>query len=300
MIPQFPVFKNLELKDRDQIRGVTKQFAPYSDYNFLNLWSWNISENVKISNLNDNLVIRFTDYVSQSPFFSFLGLKKNIETARKIAQFSESEGLSPRIKLVAEDIARELRKSKEFGVEEDQNSFDYILSTEILKNYPGSKLANKRNYVKRFKKLKINIDVVELNLSDEKTKQEINALFDSWASLHNDFNTSYEKVALNRFLDYAPLFNTLTVGVFIDGNLEAFWSHEFLNQSCTISHFEKAHASKFAGLYPFLMQETARILSTKEMFFINFEQDLGIKNLREGKEGYLPYGFLKKFTINLK
>lgn len=74
MIPEFPQFKVLELSDKGDIEVFTKKFPPYSDFNFVSMWSWDIKGDMRISQLNDNLVVRFTDYLTGNPFFSFFGL----------------------------------------------------------------------------------------------------------------------------------------------------------------------------------------------------------------------------------
>ncbi|MEJ0042787.1 MAG: hypothetical protein WDM81_11525 [Rhizomicrobium sp.] len=52
---------------------ITRRFPPYSDFNFLNLYSWDAGERVRLSSLNGNLVIRFADYLTDEPFYMFLG-----------------------------------------------------------------------------------------------------------------------------------------------------------------------------------------------------------------------------------
>jgi hypothetical protein len=64
MIPQFPKFKKIDLADLKEIEQFTKQFSPYSDYNFISLWAWNINDAVCISKLNGNLVVRFINYLT--------------------------------------------------------------------------------------------------------------------------------------------------------------------------------------------------------------------------------------------
>lgn len=60
MIPEFPEFKKLELSDEEKIEKITKKFPPYSDFNFVSMWSWNIYNTVTISQLKKNLVVLLT------------------------------------------------------------------------------------------------------------------------------------------------------------------------------------------------------------------------------------------------
>ena len=81
MIPEFPEFKKLELSDKEDVEAFTKKFPPYSDFNFVSMWSWDIKGEMRLSILNGNLVVRFTDYITGDPFYSFLGNNKTNETA---------------------------------------------------------------------------------------------------------------------------------------------------------------------------------------------------------------------------
>lgn len=92
MIPEFPEFKKLELSDKKDIEQFTSKFPPYSDFNFVSMWSWDIKGEMRVSQLNDNLVVRFTDYLTGEPFYSFLGNNKVNDTAEKLL---EIKNLSP-------------------------------------------------------------------------------------------------------------------------------------------------------------------------------------------------------------
>ena len=74
MIPKFPQFKKIELSDRVDVEAHTSLFEPYSDFEFTCLWTWDMKGERMISELNNNLVVRFTDYNTHNPFLSFLGV----------------------------------------------------------------------------------------------------------------------------------------------------------------------------------------------------------------------------------
>src|SRR3989344_9175835 len=98
MIPKFPQFKNLELSDKKDVEKFTSQFPPYSDFNFVSMWSWDVKGEMRLSTLNDNLVVRFTDYLTGKPFYSFLGNNKVNETAQTLINLSKKEGLKPELR----------------------------------------------------------------------------------------------------------------------------------------------------------------------------------------------------------
>ena len=112
MIPEFPQFKKLELSDKKDIEKFTSKFPPYSDFNFVSMWSWDIKGEMRLSVLNNNLVVRFTDYLTGNPFYSFLGDNKVNETAEQLLELSKNEGLKAELKLIPEDSVRSVDKSE--------------------------------------------------------------------------------------------------------------------------------------------------------------------------------------------
>src|SRR3989344_1777498 len=120
MILQFPEFRVVEVNDREAIESHTKQFFPYSDFNFTSLWAWDTSGERMISELNSNLVVRFTDYSTHEPFFSFLGIRETEHTARTLIDYAKAEGITPELRLMPEISVRDMRTSV-LKVEEDRD-----------------------------------------------------------------------------------------------------------------------------------------------------------------------------------
>src|SRR3989339_2014388 len=149
MIPIFPNFKKLELSDKKDVEKFTSKFPPYSDFNFTSLWAWDTNGERMISVLNGNLVVRFTDYNTCEPFFSFLGINKTEHTARELIRFAEKSGISPILRFISEESVKDLQKS-DFLVEEDRDNFDYIFSTSRLSAFSGIKYKTKRHGVNKF------------------------------------------------------------------------------------------------------------------------------------------------------
>src|SRR5438045_3776660 len=125
MIPEFPQFKKLELSDKKNVEKFTSKFPPYSDFNFVSMWSWDIKEEMRISQMHGNLIVRFTDYTTGEPFYSFLGNTKVNETAEALLELSKKEGLPIQLKLIPEDSIKDL-DLKKFKIAEDRDNFDYI------------------------------------------------------------------------------------------------------------------------------------------------------------------------------
>ena len=293
---QFPKFKNLELTDKEFIEFHTREFLPYSDYNFTSLWSWNIKGEIQFCELNGNLIIRFTDYLTREPFYSFLGKYSFEETVNQLLDFIRSQGMKPILRLLPEESIK--HKQGRFLIQEDPDNFDYILSIPELITYKGRSLRGKRNFVNRFRKF-YRSTTSEFDISDKKIQKSIQELFTIWAGQKGlePREVENEFVALWRLLQTATNRSLVAVGIFVDNQLGGFSINEVVGASYSILHFEKADAVSFTGIYPYIMQETARELAARGCRFLNYEQDIGLPGLRKAKESYHPCQLLKKYTL---
>ena len=311
MIPEFPQFKKLELSDKKDVEKFTFKYPPYSDFNFVSMWSWDIKGEMRISQLHSNLVVRFTDYLSGKPFYSFLGNNKVNETVEQLLKLAKRSGFPLQLKLIPEDFIKEVNLSK-FKVEEDRNHFDYIFSIDNLVNYPGSNFQKHRNKVRRFER-KHQFEILNLSLVSKINQKLLLDLVQSWidqrkAKVNTKNTEDYlqmedlenEFIAFNKLLSAPDTFLEPLVcsALFVNGNLSGFIVNEKISENYCLAHFGKADI-KYDGIYHFLMQKNAKVCSGLGAIYLNHEQDLGFKNLRFSKEGYCPAHFLKKYTIAL-
>ena len=290
MLPKFPSFKRLELSDKADIEKITNQFPPYSDFNFTSLWCWDTHDQILISELHNNLVVKFTDYQSLEPFYSFIGINDVDNTVVNLLNLAKKEEISMQIKLLPEETIKFIDKTK-FQIEEDIDNFDYILPIQNLSTYAGKKLGPKRNFVNRFIKNN-NISTHLLNISDNKIKNEINKICSKWA-LENEHKAIMRVFERNKA-------DLIAIGIYIGSDLIAFTINEVLNDKYGILHFEKGDTETYIGIFPFLMQETAKVLLNKKIQLLNYEQDLGITGLRQSKKSYYPAQYLKNYILSKK
>lgn len=297
MIPEFPNFKSLELSDKEEIEDITSRYQPYSDFNFVSLWSWDVKAEIRISKLNRNLVIRFNDYLTGEQFYSFLGNNKINETVNSLLKLSKKGRLKVCLRLVPEVLIKNIDK-KIFKIEEDRDSFDYVYLIEKLKTYDGNKLRGRRNFYNRFKKKYLSI-VKIIKIPDVKFKHEALNLLQLWAKNKGltPEEIKNEQKAIERCFLLEDNDEIIITGVYIEEKLVAFSICEILDAKFAVLHFEKAD-EKYEGIYSYLMQENAKILSKYSLEYLNFEQDLGLPGLRLSKKSFSPIFFLKKYRIS--
>ena len=298
MIPQFPEFKKLELADKNEIESFTKKFPPYSDFNFVSMWSWDTRGGMSISTLNNNLVVKFNDYLSKEPFYSFIGDSEIDSTIDVLADFSMKKGLGSKLKLIPNDMLS-LSMNNNFIAIPDQDNFDYIYKVKDFYDCEGQKYETQRNQINRFKKKYTNIKV-EVYKNFDPIRENILKLEFEWkaAKIQQDRILEFinESEAMSRILKL-DLSNFVTICIFSEGKLIAFCINELIpNSPYALAHFAKADVS-FSGVYSFLLHETCKVLIEEGKEFLNYEQDLGIEYLRQSKNSFRPIDFLKKHSV---
>ncbi|MDD5050238.1 MAG: phosphatidylglycerol lysyltransferase domain-containing protein [Candidatus Pacebacteria bacterium] len=301
MIPEFPKFKKLELSDKADVEAFTHKYPPYSDFNFTSMWSWNIKDEMSISQMNNNFVVRFTDYVTGKPFLSFLGTNKVNETAQALLEFSKSEGLEEQMKLIPEDVIKHLNK-EQFKIQEDRDNHDYIFSVEKLKPRAsaGRKLSTRRKIVNRLRQLS-HYSVTPIDLNDKTVKEKIEKVSLVWEEQRGiaEKDARHLSRAMNRILTMEHSKNTLSLGVFIREQFVGYSINEIVNDEYAMGDFQQADLKSSLGIYAFLMEETGLYLDKIGCKYINLEQDLGIPGLRKWKMSYHHDFFLKKYIVSL-
>ena len=303
MIPAFPEFKKLEFEDRNQIEQFIKDFPPYSDFDFMSMYSWNIDGQILISELNNNLVVQFADYLTGEPFISFIGLNLPNETAHSLINYSLQNDIVPKLKLVPQEVVDLLDKDT-FSIAEDRDSFDYIYDTFEHSNFSGGSYANKRKEVSAFLRENQNAEAKSLDIYDPAIQGTISRLYNKWAEnklseekqLEKNENVSFRRLidALNH-CDY----KLSGLGVFSDDVLIAFCIYELTAGDFALGHTAKSDNS-IKGSNAFLMKSLGEVLFKAGKKYFNYEQDLGLENLRTAKERFRPVRFLKKYSVELK
>lgn len=301
-IPPFPNFKLLELDDRLRIELITQQFEPYSDYNFISLWSYNVKNDIQISKLKDGLVVRFSDYITGEPFYSFLGSLSNSKQLSIILEYVKNLGLTAKLKLIPEEvILKNPEIFSQFQVEEDPDNFDHIYSSQEMSTLEGSRFENKRYKVNLFKRNYYDVEIKLLNLTENKSKQYVLDVFNLWVKNKNQVlnEAMHEYIAIQNLLTHSDKFDLVCLGLWHKNQLIGFTITEVTHQKYAIFHFTKADSS-YEGIFEYLYHKTAQELSKRGCMFLNREQDLGIPGLRTAKESWRPIKYLKKYIISHK
>lgn len=300
MIPEFPNFKKLELSDKAEIEGFTTKYLPYSDFNFISMWSWDIKGEMMISVLNGNLAVRFTDYLDGEPFYSFLGGNEINDTATKLINFSVKENGSAVLKLIPEETATTLDQTQ-FETKDDINHYDYVLSINKLLPHDGTerKLSSRRKLINKFKE-KNKVEIMYVDSHDKDFQKSLFNVFNEWeAQLKiKELDIQHLRLALTKLFSIQELKPTVSFGVYVNDILAGYSINEILHDGYALGHFQQANLRVSNVIYAILMQEVAPCLDDLACKYINIEQDLGIPGLRSWKQSYNPAFFLKKYVVS--
>lgn len=298
MIPEFPVFKKIEITDKQEIENFTKDFPPYSDFNFVALFCWDVDNKREVSWLNGNLVVKSTCDVTGKSFLSFLGVNNVFDTIDMLLDFTKKNKLKRSLRMIAQETVDELKSRNGLDIVYDRDSFDYIYQTNDLSHCIGTKYADVRNLQNRFVKKYPNYSVREFNLNEDSYLNSIKKIWGEWDSVREE-HSDRESHAIKKLLDNANNFKLINIIVYIGESPVAFTVNEIIDETFAISHFAKVNYD-FEGAFPFIWKETAKKIREMGCEMMNLEEDLGLPGIRKAKEIYRPVSFLVKYSIMKK
>lgn len=301
MLPKFPEFANLDLSHKDVLQEIANRFPSYSDFNFVSLFTWDTDNSVMISSLNENLVIRFKDYLTGDSFYSLLGTSKIDETIKVLLEYSKKQGENNELMLVPHSVAMKVSGDQHIVIE-DRDNHDYLLSVADLVEFRTNKYRGKKNLFNRYQRLHgEKTETKSLDLSIPENRAELERVLQDWQLSRNKDNQEVrnEFIAIKRALENAKILNLQAYGLFVDHKLAAFTLFEILPNKVAVIHFDKAD-TRYVGIFEHLKHSFAKHIASLDIETINYEQDLGLEGLRRAKESYHPVDYLKKYRIKSK
>ncbi|NMB70335.1 DUF2156 domain-containing protein [candidate division WWE3 bacterium] len=291
--PIFPEFKKIQLTDINTITGFTNGFPPFSDFNATSLICWNANRDNSFSFLNNNLVIKIKDYLNEGYVYSILGTTQIDNSINTLFQ----EGIEV-LSMTPEVCINSIENPDTFEIQEDKDSFDYIINTHEF-----TKLSDKniRKKINKFINSNTNLETKIIDLSNRDQIETIINLNSTWG-MSKDFSKAKideDFVSINSFINISDKINSLAVGIYINDKLVGFTLNELLNEKWAMGHFGKSiNDLKYCSLY--CEYATEKELASRGIDFINIQQDAGLPGLRETKSGYHPAYYLKKYKISKK
>lgn len=294
-VPLFPLFRPAIRSDEDVVNRYNDRFSAYSDFNFTNLYSWNVGREVLISELNGNLVYRFADYQSGEPFYMFMGDCDVNNTAIALLDLQDTNAAE--LRLIPECTAR-LLDDRLFTIEELPEHADYIERVDELCKLAGRHFASRRHQAARFMRAYPSAIFDVLDLADPRLRHEVVQLYKAWTRGALGEHAA-ELAAFERCVEFFRD-RTVMTALRVDGDIVGITLHEPIGKQMAINHFEKTMIGSYVGVSAYLVWRTAQFLSERGIRFINIEQDLGIPGLRTNKRSYAPVDRLRKYRVRAR
>jgi hypothetical protein len=290
---KFPGFNPFALKDRELIQSYIDRYKPFScEYNFSNLYAWQDAYKLSWTLYQERLLIY--DKISQC---AFMPLGKDF-CPKELVTLSlnlRTVGLTPEFSLVTPDYFKKFPEIENYYIiKEEPDYAEYIYDVDKLCELTGIKLHKKRNLISQFKRSYPDFEVHRLKGEYKyKALRLAQNLMDRHKSISNTLNQEF--CAIKASFDHFNQLGLEGLVVTIEGRVIAFSVFSELKHSTYDIQFEKSDMD-FKGAAQVINHETAKYLKDKCQY-LNREQDLGIKGLRQAKMSYEPEKLIKTYSL---
>ncbi|CCK80078.1 DUF2156 domain-containing protein [Desulfobacula toluolica] len=290
---RLPELNRFDLKDRGMIQTYIDTFKPLScEYNFSNLFAWQDAYQLTWTLYQERLLIY--DNVSQCGFIP-LGEDFCPEELVVLSLNLKDMGLTPDFYLVTPDYLRRFPWIENYyEVREERDYSEYIYDVNSLCELTGKKLHKKRNLISQFKRAYPDFEVHPLKGEYKSKALELTKELMSRSKL-NSKTLDHEFCALKTSFDYFEDLGLEGLAITIGSRMVAFSVFSRLSRSTYDIQFEKSDI-EFKGVSQVINHETALYLKDK-CFYLNREQDLGIKGLRQAKLSYQPLKLITLYSL---
>ncbi len=290
---KIPSLKPFELDDQPVIREFVDIYQPSScEYNYANLYSWRDPYQYTWMIYQERLVVY--DGLNKCAFMP-LGEALPPEALAIFSLNMMKSGLSPDIGIVLPEYLEQFPEIEQYyTVRKERDYAEYIYSADSLSELNGTKLHKKRNLISQFHRLYPGYAVQKMEgdlrgKSFAMVKQMMSRMEKPSRTLEQEFS-AFEQV----FSHFDQLgFKGLVLTV--EDTIAAFSIFTRLNRDTYNIQFEKSN-QQFKGTAQMINRETAAFLKEK-CTWLNREQDLGIKGLRQAKMSYEPETLLTPNTL---
>lgn len=289
----------LNLTDKAIIESITNRFEPYSDYNFVSLYSWDVEQSLRWKVDDGNLILKFKTYSGSDHFYTFLGDSNPVKTATELLSRAKAEGIHQELNLIPEVVIQEADLEAKLNIELDESNADYILDIAEQVALRGNKFSSKRYNINKFTRNYPDTHVEVLDLSSPSVQEQILQLFDQWATYKEVASLSKtinERQAVQRIFDLVGYSDLIGFGVFIEQKLSCMLICETLPNGYVMAHFQKA-LSNHSGIFSYSLHQACVYFHELGYSWMNIEQDMGEAGLALSKHLYRPAKLLNKFTI---
>lgn len=170
---------------------------------------------------------------------------------------------------------------------------DYLYPATHFLHYRGTALNKKRNLVKQ---LLAEHSVTALPYTADRIDDAL-AILAGWMSAKGKADGEADQSACREALQLAPKLALAGFLYHVDGAPAGFVLAQRLRPGVWVMRFAKG-LDRFKGIYQYMFQHFCQTMPGVQ--WLNFEQDMGLANLRRTKLSYAPSVLISKFRVRLR
>jgi hypothetical protein len=305
--PKFPKFHKLTIEDKDTYLPYYSLLnEPCCDFCFDDMMMWlDFNDDLEVSDLNGNLVIRFTNTLDNDTlYYSLLGEFELQSTLDELFGYMKVHTQVSKLTYIPEQVGEAIQalRHPNFVVSEDTKNNDYVYNVRHLLNLEGKPYENLRRRINHFKRENDDIQVREFDLNSAEDHEVINSHIEKWASdeqtSHNDPDRLEVKI-ISKHLQLAKYLSVRAYGLYANGvlvNINVFNLPP--HKGWVIFNHIKCDYT-YGDVYGYSFYSLFLIAESLGIKYVNFEQDLDIEGLRRIKTFFRPEKLLRRYTVSL-
>lgn len=171
---------------------------------------------------------------------------------------------------------------------------DYLYPAQNFRDYRGKRLAPKRNLVRQL----LRDQAMRAEPWSPALADDCRAILAAWMADRGKAGGEADEVACLAALRHAPRLGLHGFVHYADGDPAGFVLAEPFADGTFVMRFAKGR-DRFKGIYPWMFQHFCGPHS-RDVRWVNFEQDLGLATFRQTKRSYAPSAQLAKYRVRLR
>jgi hypothetical protein len=305
MFPDFPEFIPLNLELKEAYNQLVDSLPPYSDISFatLQIW-WNLSEQLSVSLLNQNLVIDYHQpFDAEQSGLALVGTNDVDASIAVIFDHLRQTGKKVQLVHVPEFVVDEIKNREILDITEEFDYNEYILDSSALATLEGHDYQLLRKKTKRFIREvgERQLEITALDLSLAEVQDQLFQSIAAWEqNAPNNDPEHTEHLALKKTLSHAASLDIKNLALYIDKTLHGIMIyHQPLGKEYYVLHHLKVNYET-PYISDYIHHEMAKRATKHNVPRLNIEMDLGVENLKKHKMTLRPMTFLRKYTLQPK
>ncbi len=178
----------------------------------------------------------------------------------------------------------------DFAWQAHRDDADYVYAADQFRHYPGAVLHKKRNLVRQL----LSAHEVTAQAYDPSCAADAQAVLADWMQAKGKAAGEADEAPCLEALQLADRLGLQGFFFRADGQPAGFVLAETLAPGVWAMRFAKG-VDRFKGIYQHMFQHVC--LARPDVQWLNFEQDLGVENLRHTKMSYQPTHLLSKYRV---